>query len=856
MVKLIKSHIKINGMFKRELLFLYLISFIYADIFWLSYQESKGFVKYENTSGEKEKTIGIEFEDELPNYMKILLTPLNGIPTPLLCFSHLSETCQRNRQILEKRTDGLPLMINLKKEQFQSGHLYIFVLCQEENCKYQLSFNGTQNAEIDANSVFSYLITKNNQEMKFQAKGEAENGNFLTIGVEGSSTAQINIGGISNYEQYQFDFGKIVTFPLNNPNSQNLATFTINGVNIGDYLTISIHVVKNNQTTANLLYPNGPVVMGMQSGKEGYFKEECFPISAFTSEKYSKVNKFYLTGNIYSKNGLFWLLDENNNILENTENEISDGLLSFLIETNGLKRSICLGFPKKTTVKMDYISYSISILEQTKLENLYKFNLPQTVGKVYRRMIAKGSYEVYHAGTVVGTDKRINFNLYNIKGVPEMYVTKCGNYPQCIYTTKEIQNLPKQKRINRMTIWESIINDKSFDVTYGAIDISKNVMVVYCKDDGNENNGYCEFETSVYVTGKNISLIKNEQFSKYVLTNDTGIFKINTKEGLNPQLLTIDIMVHSGKVSYKFKDNNGEYGDEVRYYKYLLSNKIFYHFNFAKLTNDVIEIEYKASLNSFFTIKYEIYPYNSIQLKENIFSDENYLVQIDPSSSEKYKTIYISNYRTKKEKPFLVNFFPLNCNFLITRKEKSDKEKEINFFDNYAQDILLSDNEEYTSQNYEYKIKILEEDLSNYNNKMCMIYVSGYEATDSDFQTEIVIGENRNELVIFNNNLKSVRFLYPQADPRKDLTIYANIIDQAYYNIKIFANTEEKPFKEYNISRSKIFYIEGKEILTHCQIDTLCSIIIETSLTKKIDNTHLDEMIEITIRETNSVTSY
>ena len=137
-----------------------------------------------------------------------------------------------------------------------------------------------------------------------------------------------------------------------------------------------------------------------------------------------------------------------------------------------------------------------------------------------------------------------------------------------------------------------------------------------------------------------------------------------------------------------------------------------------------------------------------------------------------------------------------------------------------------------------------------------MLYVSGYESIDNDFQTEIVVAENINQQIIFNNNLKSVRFLYPQADPEKDLVIYINIIDQAYYNIKIFSNTEEKPFKEYSITRSKIYYIVGEEIKNHCEKDSLCSIIIEASLTKKIDNTHLDEMIEITFRQINSTPFY
>ena len=85
------------------------------------------------------------------------------------------------------------------------------------------------------------------------------------------------------------------------------------------------------------------------------------------------------------------------------------------------------------------------------------------------------------------------------------------------------------------------------------------------------------------------------------------------------------------------------------------------------------------------------------------------------------------NYRIKKEQPFLANFFALNCEFQVTRKEKEDSDsvKEISFFDGYAQEILTKDTIGYNSRAYNYTIKITEPDLSNYNHKMCILYVAG-----------------------------------------------------------------------------------------------------------------------------------
>ena len=95
--------------------------------------------------------------------------------------------------------------------------------------------------------------------------------------------------------------------------------------------------------------------------KEEYFKEECFPVIAFATNKFKNVKKYYLTAKIHSKYVLLWLADENDMNIEDTVFESSDGLLSYLIEPTGKKRSICLKFSYNRKVTMDYVAYSIYI---------------------------------------------------------------------------------------------------------------------------------------------------------------------------------------------------------------------------------------------------------------------------------------------------------------------------------------------------------------------------------------------------------------------------------------------------------------------------------------------------------------
>ena len=61
------------------------------------------------------------------------------------------------------------------------------------------------------------------------------------------------------------------------------------------------------------------------------------------------------------------------------------------------------------------------------------------------------------------------------------------------------------------------------------------------------------------------------------------------------------------------------------------------------------------------------------------------------------------------------------------------------------------------------------------------------------------------------------------------MIIIINNIDQANYNVKIYANSETTPFKQYNLSQNKKYYISHNDIIEHCNKNTLCSIIVEVN---------------------------
>ena len=241
---------------------------------------------------------------------------------------------------------------------------------------------------------------------------------------------------------------------------------------------------------------------------------------------------------------------------------------------------------------MNYVAYSLSLIEVTKMENIYNFYPPFTLGQTYRKMIPKGKYAVYHPASIVKSDKRLNYYMYNRKGVAEMYTYECLSYPDCTYAIETIPKFNHPKRTSKMTLYDYII-----DKDYNSLDQDKQVMIVYCKDDDNENNGYCEVDVSFNTPGKNILLIEDEQLSKYALKGEKGTFKIDFKGGVRIQILIIDIMIYSGDVTFKILDfennlSNPQLKEEnnISHYKYYLSNKVFYQFNFGNVPYETLEI--------------------------------------------------------------------------------------------------------------------------------------------------------------------------------------------------------------------------------------------------------------------------
>ena len=860
-------------MAKKQKTFMKLLSlFLLINIFALALSKE---IKYDsgtkkaNDSVDKASalenlyTLKIEDGNDIPKYIKVTLTPKGEQKTPTLCYSSNDQNCKTNRVVLASRVDKKSVIACVKGNEIQSNSksLYTTVTCKEAGCGFDILFEGQDRCQVDASdgTIYSYEVTGANNVMDFEAVGISGGYEifFMNIGIEGSDSATITVNGVQP-KLVKYDGAQMVTYQIENAedfNVTSLANFTISGMKVGEFVRIAVYLSKNGAGPDNLLYPGGPYVLGVVYRNNIIYPELCLPVSAFISDEFSSYTQFYLTGKIYSKYALFWVGDAEKQYQQETDTEIKDGLIAFAVEPKGSLRHICFEFSFEDFVIEKDVLFSVKIvpIAGKNTPDFYFSNPPMILGQTYRNMLTKGKTVFYH-GALIDKDKgRYSFNLFNRKGVAQMYMADCTTFPNCNFNmTKDIED-PKKLQMVRNTGKISIY-DQIIDKPMAVFDQNKKLMVIKCVDDGSDQSGYCEFDITINYKGQDIYLIEGENRAKYAIQGETGKFLIDFKNAVKLSNVGVEIMVHTGEVTF----------DSVTsltspfFTKYLLSNKVFFDFDLNKETCGIIEVSFKAIKNSFFTIKYVLdystatTPYS----EEIIFPGESYMINMDPGSDT--KTLRFNNDRYKSGQMYLTNFFAINCDFKVTTNKAQGGETEIPFADGYAQDTLNYDEGQiYSSSYYDYKVSIEKIEESNYNKKMCMLYVIGYQTMDLFYSTRIWIGNNINQQIIFNDFFTYIKFLYPVPDLSTDLVVYANIIDKAFYYINIAIDSEDNKVYRDTITKSTPYYLDTDLFSKNCTANTFCNIIIEIQLVRPIESLpKTNHMVEITVREATKEGDY
>ena len=840
----------------------------------VNYKDGKAQTEIKELSGSY--TLKFDKKIDMPPYVKVILTPHDNLDTPTFCYSPTDKNCINDRVVLASRVDKKPVMACVKKEEIPFGEksLNVLVTCKSgQPCKYDLLFEGQDKCEIDASTglVYSYVVTKENQKMEFDVFGNISEYDiaFLNIGVEGGEGAIIEVEG-KEPEHIYYDGAQMVNFQIQNSthgNFSSIAKFTLDKAKIGDFLRLTVYLANNAIGPDNLVYPGGPSVMGVVLRNYVTNPEICLPISALVSDEFKDVTQFYLTGKIYSKYALYWLGDENAGYEEGTDVEIVD-YISILVEPAKKKRHLCFEYTYEDYLEKNHVLFSVRLVPfaNKKVSDFYFTNPPLIIGQTHRQMLTKEKTVLYHAAKLDANDGRVSYHLFTRKGVAQMYIAECNNFPDCTYDMSKDIDDPNKMELVRNTGKISIY-DRKIEKTTAVFEQNKKVILIKCLDDGNDEQGYCEYDILVNVKGNPITLLEDENYAKYAIKGEEGKFRIDFKNAIKLSNVGVEIMVHSGEATFEgttdldlMGSQSNESNELPSVTKYILSNKVFINFELFRQTASVLTVKYKAIKNSFFTIKYV---YDNSQVKvpfsnEIIYPGESYLVNIDPSYTS--ISLKMNNNRYKAFQPYMTNFFAINCEYKVTTKKTQTGETEIPFADGYAQDIMADDEGKiYKSEYYEYNVSLQKIEESNYNKKMCMLYVSGYQIFDMNYVTRYWIGNNINQQIIFNDNFLFVNMLYPIPDTSIDLVIYVNIIDKATYNVILSIDSENRGdyIKTEIITKSTPFYLRSADYKPKCKTDTFCNLLIITEFqnaTELLPRTN--HMVEITVREATKKGDY
>ena len=807
------------------------------------YKEDNGLKEIVTDSKMKEIRYVVKFqtkqgEEQYPGplYLKIEISSESN-HSPLLCFSHDDSYC-KTRDIIIKNPNYNSVYVWAKKQQYEGNNFqpYFTVKCagSETFCAYNITVTGADKINVEPDIIYSYLVTNGNKEMEYEIdKSKLKNDQRLVICLEGSNDAILNF--LSAVDVFRLGNIKCANLAVNE-NDSNFGKFKIANSNEGEYLTLSVHAYQN--TAGSIGRANNDFNIINTGSITSYIQhevsnKECFPL---TIEMLNKATDYlYITGKIHTKYAKFHLENENGEKIKDENVEIKDGLFSYVFNNAREFRYLCFEMPNEVALLSNSMIFSFKIVDYGNLLDEYEYEEPMNQGEIYRHLLPKGKIGVYHFKKSIKTSNKNDYTLNRLKGKSKLYFGECTTFPDCRFKQENLTdfNVSIPAKINNDMIYTANTDRNS------ALGLIKDVMVVHCEEALGKD--YCEFDTSLFAREQDITLLQEKSISKFILKGEKGNMKVDLQYNKIINTIIIDLMIYNGDVSFSIKEN------DINYKQFYLSNKVLLSINKQDQVLNQVTIEYEANLNSYFTAKYIIDSQNSEQLEDTISSGQSYLVQIDPSSKLKKKNVYLSSILNYKV-PFMVNFFEINCKFEVKRLKKGNN---IAFSDGYAQDYVSP--EDVVMGLYDYEISIKEEDPSNINMKMCMIYVSGVEIdNDNQYEREIVIPPNINQQMIFDDDPKKdfrrVRFTYPISDIGKDFAFRLNVIDKAHYVLNGYLNGQKlEASTDYHTTVTSMYYMFSSDLAPFCEKDKLCSFILDIKMVEKIVQT--DPMIEITFRE-------
>ena len=751
----------------------------------------------------------------------------------------LSDTvqCQDNRLLMGVKHYEKSIDLYVKREQFPENNiLYICVKCEiEENCNYNISQIPSKSSILNMGKKYSYYISEKNTEMEFSIKAEDSKPVYYQIWVKGAnSSLQTNYANITNIS---FEGGIIYQFK-NNPRDEgeNYCKLKVIGKK-GQYATIGTMAIFENKSK-NKLVVNDLEYMGIISNEVSDICFQLYNENANTNEN----EIIYINEHFYEMMGYTYFKNSNNE--KGPEKDVYDNFFftAFLNKDFDYNTQLCVGVGDPSKQKLPYV-FSLK-LGSNKRSNYNKLmEDPQIPGLAYHHVLFKDEIAIFR-GTTNEKSNIINYSMKQILGFSDMYVVECSNYPECNFNGEKLKNMKNVYSSSRISVYNYNLKDKEQKPKITALSSFQPVMIVKCNEGQYKNNNieYCVFETNIFTNKDRILLKEAETFSNFILKGQNNYYHINFNEPVNT-FMNLDIMVFSGEVSANIEDK-GIPGNTS-----FLSNKISYEFN---ITDKIKSFNFNihAEENSFYIVKYQL---KRGDMYLNILESRVNFVESLTTEAHDYRMITLRNHKKDIGRHFLSSFYSKNCRYKISRYD-IDKTNFtiIDTYDDFAH-LLLENNSTKFIEGYMFLLKAIDTEISTYQKKSCLLYISGFELEDEaqTRQRAISLSEGISHYFSFSDDYPKISYTFYISDKTNPLYIDFNLVDKAGFNVKIIFG--HKTIDSFKIYRNQQRFINSSVLQNECLDKQVCIVQVDISLEAKLNKT---KVVETTISHVKAAPMY
>ena len=594
-----------------------------------------------------------------------------------------------------------------------------------------------------------------------------------------------------------------------------------------------MNLYQNNNVIDKYI-PNSKEIYGILSNDS---PRQCFDFGIQSTQKLN----FFLNVLDFQRNINIEITNQNGDKISTYE--ISNGMILITITSDNAGNYYCL-----TKKNNDNIEASFALQVTYDVENNYHKNIysPQINGFSYERYLEAGQMTFYTGLSSMKFKRELRYYLKINSGHPQMYFAKCQTFPHCEFDINHLSSdsikPTKTNDIFSYSIYKTEITK--------AISPEQYVLLVFCNIDED-----CSFETNFYSELDNFVLPKEKKIYQTIMNEGQTNFVIKLNEESFYKQIFVDFYTYSGDISIKYEAK----GFSVR--DYVAGNKKYFVLDKISATKNEVYFYISREMDSYYSVNYKMITGDSDKIIMAEESGINYLETIEPKFG--HKTISIVNSRLKDKRNLLVNFYSLNCEISITRKING-QEKKLENIDYLAQDIILSTDDGYNSEKYDYYMEIVKMDsVAKFDTNWCMVHVSSTENnlnTESDYQKrQLLTSEGVINRIILNKSFPKIEYIYPHINPSGYVLINLNMGTNSKVEIKI--TIDNKTYKEIETGQSQYFIIEESVLHSneYCPIlitrpNQVCNIIVEITL----DSQFYDEepLIELTFKSKEEIPSF